>query len=1507
VVNFTQSIPTAVSAGNDYSSTFDDSVAAGGVTATTDSDYTVAVDPDAANEWRMVQQPSGSATASVAFGTQPTVELTDQYGNRITTDSTTQVTAAAVLASDGITPGTGTLSGTNPVTISSGLGTFTDLSYDTGEDIQLKFTGGGYTEVNSSTISVTAPAQATSATADISPNTVAAGTASQAYTYTITPSGGSADTFVITNPFGSNDDITVTSATINANPATLTNLGSRPGAGDNLDWDYVAGTDLLTLLLPLSYLENGWPLVVNFTQSIPTAVSAGNDYSSTFDDSVLAGGVTATTDSDYTVAVDPDAANEWRMVQQPSGTATTGIQFGIQPQVELTDQFGNRITTDSTTQVTAAAVLASDGITPGTGTLSGVNPVTISSGLGTFTDLSYDTEEDIDLKFTGGGYTEINSSAISVTAAAAQAGSATADISPNTVTAGTASQAYTYTITPSGGSADTFVITNPFGSNDDITVTSATINANPATLTNAVGRPGAGDNLDWDYVAGTDQLTLLLPSSYLENGWPLVVNFTQSIPTAVSTGNDYSSTFDDSVLAGGVTATTDSDYTVAVDPDAANEWRMVQQPSATGDTGAPFGTQPTVELTDQYGNRITTDSTTQVTAAAVLASDGITPGTGTLSGVNPVTISSGLGTFTDLSYDTIEDIQLKFTGGGHTEVNSSTISMAGQAASATADISPNTVTAGTASQAYTYTITPSGGSADTFVITNPFGSNDDITVTSATINANPATLTNAVGRPGAGDNLDWDYVAGTDQLTLLLPLSYLENGWPLVVNFTQSIPTAVSAGNDYSSTFDDSVLAGGAAATTDSDYTVAVDPDAANEWRMVQQPSASATASVAFTTQPQVELTDQYGNRITTDSTTQVTAAAVLASDGITPGSGTLSGVNPVTISSGLGTFTDLSYDTGEDIQLKFTGGGYTEVNSSTISVGAQASSATADISPNTVAAGTASQAYTYTITPSGGSADTFVITNPFGSNDDISVTSATINANPATLTNAVGRPGAGDNLDWDYVAGTDQLTLLLPLSYLENGWPLVVNFTQSIPTAVSTGNDYSSTFDDSVLAGGVTATTDSDYTVAVDPDAANEWRMVQQPSGTATTGVAFATQPTVELTDQYGNRITTDSTTQVTAAAVLASDGITPGSGTLSGVNPVTISSGLGTFTDLSYDFEEDIQLKFTGGGHTEVNSSTISVTASADNDPPGIPTSFTGTDAGTDVTQVDFTWANPGDGDLAGVMILRNTSSITDEPVQKTNYSVGNVIGTSVVVVRSGVTTSALEDETTIPSDPLTAGVRYYYKAFSFDNVNNYQITGEPEVNTIPYERTLEQGYNMIGLPGEIAGYTADNTFPDDLSYRRVLKWTGSYAIHANTDSFVEGEGYWLLNNTGGSVVVDIDPNSYVAQVTAPVIVSFTTTGWQLIANPCLTNVSGADIEVQLSAPDIPNCGDEFCTFAEAVTGGYVKNSIYRWKGGTYSNSELRNIAAGDNMEPWKSYWLYVFGGSTFVQDIRTTCGSQ
>ncbi|MDP3723212.1 MAG: LamG-like jellyroll fold domain-containing protein [Candidatus Omnitrophota bacterium] len=77
----------------------------------------------------------------------------------------------------------------------------------------------------------------------------------------------------------------------------------------------------------------------------------------------------------------------------------------------------------------------------------------------------------------------------------------------------------------------------------------------------------------------------------------------------------------------------------------------------------------------------------------------------------------------------------------------------------------------------------------------------------------------------------------------------------------------------------------------------------------------------------------------------------------------------------------------------------------------------------------------------------------------------------------------------------------------------------------------------------------------------------IQQPSGTATAGVAFAQQPKVAVQTLSGQTITTDQSTEVTLL-------LATGTGALTGTKTVKVVNGVAAFTGLSYNLSENIAL---------------------------------------------------------------------------------------------------------------------------------------------------------------------------------------------------------------------------------------------------------------------------------------------------------------------------------------------
>jgi len=112
-----------------------------------------------------------------------------------------------------------------------------------------------------------------------------------------------------------------------------------------------------------------------------------------------------------------------------------------------------------------------------------------------------------------------------------------------------------------------------------------------------------------------------------------------------------------------------------------------------------------------------------------------------------------------------------------------------------------------------------------------------------------------------------------------------------------------------------------------SNGTLTVTAAAANKLVILTQPSATATAGVAFSPQPQIRIEDQYGNLRSGDNSTIVTAVR-------NAGSGALQGTVTATAVNGVASFANLSHHVANTINLNFTSSGLTGVTSDDIFIG---------------------------------------------------------------------------------------------------------------------------------------------------------------------------------------------------------------------------------------------------------------------------------------------------------------------------------------------------------------------------------------------------------------------------------------------------------------------------------------------------------------------------------------------------------------------------------------------
>jgi len=318
--------------------------------------------------------------------------------------------------------------------------------------------------------------------------------------------------------------------------------------------------------------------------------------------------------------------------------------------------------------------------------------------------------------------------------------------------------------------------------------------------------------------------------------------------------------------------------------------------------------------------------------------------------------------------------------------------------------------------------------------------------------------------------------------------------------------------------------------------TITVAASAATKLSITQQPSATASSGTAFSQQPTIQLRDASDNAV---SQANVVVTAVIAS-----GSGTLNGtMTATTNASGVATFSGLRIFGLGAFTLSFSAPGLGQVTSSTI----------------TVSAGPASKLSITTQPSSTVQSGVALAQNPV-----IQVTDAGNNpiAQAGVVVTAAIASGGGT------LSGTTTAT---------TNASGVATFTNLVITG--TAGARTLTFS----APQLTAVTSSSITVTA--AAASQVAITTQPSATALSGAAFATQPVVRLRDAAGNNV---SQSGVTITASIAS-----GTGTLGGTATATTNtSGTATFTNLSISGTAGaFTLRFSSGSLTAATSGTITI----------------------------------------------------------------------------------------------------------------------------------------------------------------------------------------------------------------------------------------------------------------------------------------------------------------------------
>jgi hypothetical protein len=857
------------------------------------------------------------------------------------------------------------------------------------------------------------------------------------------------------------------------------------------------------------------------------------------------------------------------LAQPTDSVAGTTISPSIQVAVETT---GGSIVTSDTSNVSID--LDSDSVEIDGTVLHGTLTVAAVKGIATFTDLSVNSNNDedaYDLTATDGSLTAGTSADFHITSAAAskividqgpQDGAAGGTNSPSTVIH--LEDQFGNLIDPTNGAVTLTIATGPTGGTMGGTVTQSlnegeadfsnlffetagtyTVTASCAKLT-----PVTSDSFVISAASPSKVIFGTAPASGTAGALPsltakivdafgnLVTTAHSNVKLAIGTGPQGATmggtvteaavagvaTFADLSLhqAGSYTLTTSdtglsgtASAAFIMSPGAATQIGFGQVPSAAT-AGTAIGPAITVGVLDQYGNLVTTDK------SKITATIGSGPDGAKLAGTAIIGAAGGIATFSTLMLTTAGSYTLTMADGSLTGTTSSSFTVSPGAATQLAyGVAPATAVAGVK-------LSPSV----TVKVEDKFGN---------VVTGNTSSVTVAIGTGPAGGVL-----AGTATVAASSGVA------------TFSTLKFNTAGN-YTLKASDGLL------TAATSAAFAITPDVAAKLVVSALP-ASVVAGAAITPFS-VAVTDQFGNIVTSDTSSVTVAVA----DDTGADGATLSGTLTAAAVAGVAKFSGLSLDlagSGDTAYaLTASDGSLDDGTSSNFNITAAAAAKLAyKKGPTDAKAGA-------TISPN----VTVYVEDKFGN-------VVTTDISKITLSVATG-PSITPPKKISSKKPTKKVKSVSTLPAL--GGTVTVAAVNGLATFTDLSLPIVGAYTLSAADGKLTAAVSS--SVAITPGTASQIAFATQPI-TAASG-ATLTAFTAQVEDANGNVVTTD-TSKIKIAILSGPDGA---SGT--GTSQQTAVAGVSTFGDFSFTTAGTYTLTATDGSLTAATSASFIIT-------PGVAT---------------------------------------------------------------------------------------------------------------------------------------------------------------------------------------------------------------------------------------------------------------------------------------------------------------
>ena len=321
-----------------------------------------------------------------------------------------------------------------------------------------------------------------------------------------------------------------------------------------------------------------------------------------------------------------------------------------------------------------------------------------------------------------------------------------------------------------------------------------------------------------------------------------------------------------------------------------------------------------------------------------------------------------------------------------------------------------------------------------------------------------------------------------------------------------------------------------------------------------------------------------------------------------------------------------------------------------------------------------------------------------------------------------------------------------LPADYMFTGTDAGMHtFTNGV-TLKTAGNQTVSVNDTANT--GLTGTTNP--AIAVSPNTATQVVLGQPPSNT-TVNTSITPAVTVMVEDAFGNVETGDNSDQVTLTI-----GTNPGGGTLSGTNPMTVSAGVATFSNLS--------INQVGNGYTLVASSgtLTSATSSPFNITPAGPSTIEGFESGN-VTA--YTVAPSG---------VKSTFQASSTAAHDGSFGLLGKPGTDWIFRNDSTVHVQQGDELTVWFQFSTAADGQANFGFGASSTGTLSIMASPASGVLQLQ--LINGYT--GSPTVLG--SVSQTYLANHWYRFEVDWGSTGNI---TGKLLDSDGTTVLNTVTGS----------------------------------------------------------------------------------------------------------------------------